>query len=99
MMYQYDNMNSSVNEIVSFNTTTISTLLSKSISNNTLTDSEQEIIDTGGNLTESHDQCNKSVYFECPDPDPILQACASITLQSEIQVNKTLEIPIKTFNM
>ena len=88
-----------VNEVASFNTTTVSSWLSKNISNNSLTDSKQEIIDTGGNLTESHAQCNKSVYFICPDPDPILQACASITLQSELQVHKTSKIPVAIFDV
>ena len=88
-----------VNEVASFNTTTVSSWLSKNISNNSLTDSKQEIIDTGGNLTESYAQCNKSVYFICPDPDPILQACASITLQSELQVHKASKIPVAIFNV
>ena len=49
-------------------------------------------MDLRGNQSKSYAQCNESVYFICPDPDPLLQACASITLQSELKVNKNMKI-------
>ena len=80
-------MNLSVNEEVSFDTTTALPWLSENISNKSFNGSEQEIVGIEGNLSKPYPQCNKTIYFICPDPDPLLQACASITLQSELQVN------------
>ena len=54
-------------------------------------------MDLRGNQSKSYAQCNESVYFICPDPDPLLQACASITLQSELKVYKNMKIESSTF--
>lgn len=80
-------MNLSMNEEVLFDTTTAMSWLSENISNKSFNGSEQEIVGIEGNQSKSFPQCNKTIYFICPDPDPLLQACASITLQSELQVN------------
>ena len=51
--------------------------------------SEQDIKDYGENLTENignAEECNRTIYFICPNPNPLLQKCASIGLTSEYQV-------------
>ena len=80
------NMNVSLDEEMSFFSTTTTPWLPENISNKSLNGSTQEMTDLNGNLTKSYAQCNESVYFICPDPDPLMQACASITLQSELKV-------------
>ena len=85
-------MNVSMNEELSFITTTTTPWLSENISNKSFNGSEQDIMDLRGNQSKSYAQCNESVYFICPDPDPLLQACASITLQSELKVYKNMKI-------
>ena len=87
-----ENMNVSVNEELSFITTTTTPWLSENISNKSFNGSEQDIMDLRGNQSKSYAQCNESVYFICPDPDPLLQACASITLQSELKVYRNMKI-------
>ena len=85
-------MNVSVNEELSYMTTTTTPWLSENISNKSFNGSEQDVMDLRGNQSKSYAQCNESVYFICPDPDPLLQACASITLQSELKVYKNMKI-------
>ena len=73
-----------------YNTTSIRPLLfSQNIEDNTAHIEGQEIVDEERNLTDSSAAaaCNESVYFICPDPNPLFKACVSITLQSEFQVN------------
>ena len=51
--------------------------------------SEQDIKDYGENLTQNignSEECNRTIYFICPNPNPVLQKCASIGLTSEYQV-------------
>ena len=85
-------MNVSVNEELSFITTTTTPWLSENISNKSFNGSEQDVMDLRGNQSKSYAQCNESVYFICPDPDPLLQACASITLQSELKVYRSMKV-------
>ena len=70
------------------NTTSIPPLFSQNIQDNDSHIEGQEIKDEEKNLTDSRAAaCNESVYFICPDPNPLFKACVSITLQSEFEVN------------
>ena len=78
----------------SYSNSTVSLLLAENIRNNTLNYGEREIKDYEANLTDLYEHpeaCNKTIYFICPDPDPLLRECASITLTSEIEVNAQLK--------
>ena len=75
-------------ETAFYNTTSISPLFSQNIQDNTAHIEGQEITDDERNLTvSSAPSCNESVYFICPDPNPLFKECVSITLQSEFEVH------------
>ena len=50
----------------------------------------QEIKDYGQNFSEAATnatRCNKSIYFVCPDPDPLFTLCTAFSLQADLEVN------------
>ena len=75
-------------ETAFYNTTSIRPLFSQNIQDSSANIGGQEIEDEERNLTESiAASCNKSVYFMCPETNPLFNTCVSITLNSEIKVN------------
>ena len=69
---------------------TVTSLFAEGIHKNSANFDGQEIKDYGKNLSEAatkEAKCNETIYFVCPDPDPLFTLCTPFNLQADLEVN------------